>query len=81
MDESGDKPPRFDLWLKKMGIVSYEYNDRDIQSIASDVCGLYACYFAKHGLPENNRTAWSFLSKDVQANDERIRELVHIPKD
>ena len=80
MDGVADTHPHFDKWLEKMGVTHVDYNDRDVQSIASDVCGLYACYFAKHGLPDNNKTAWSFLSKDVQHNDERIRELVHIPK-
>jgi len=35
-----------------MGVESAEYNDHDLQSVASEVCGLYACYFVAHGLPE-----------------------------
>jgi hypothetical protein len=26
-----------------MGVESVEYNDHDLQSVASEVCGLYAC--------------------------------------
>ena len=35
-----------------MGVESAEYNDHDLQSVASEVCGLYACYFVAHGPPE-----------------------------
>ena len=50
------------LWLKRMGVESVEYNDHDLQSVASEVCGLYACYFAVRGLPKLNPTPWNFLS-------------------
>ena len=49
MGSSSDPHPHFDRWLKRMGVESVEYNDRDLQSVASEVCGLYACYFAVHG--------------------------------
>jgi hypothetical protein len=45
------------------------YNDRDLQSVASEVCGLYACYFAVHGLPQLAPTPWNFLTQDVNHND------------
>jgi hypothetical protein len=55
--------PSDTLWLKRMGVESVEYNDHDLQSVASEVCGLYACYFAVHGLPQlKNPTPWNFLS-------------------
>ena len=42
--------------LKRMGVKSVEYSDDDLQSVASEVCVLYACYFAVHGLPQLNPT-------------------------
>jgi len=76
MGSSSDPPPRFDRWLASMGVRSVTYNDRDIQSVASEVCGLYACFFAKNGLPQENRAAWSFLSTDVENNDAIIKKKV-----
>lgn len=71
--------PRFKEWLQACGITKVNYNQHDIQSIASDVCGQYACYFAKHGLPSANPKAWRFLSKsNVRDNDAEIRELVRL---
>ena len=52
-----DGPPRFDRWLQNLGITQVYYNARDMQSVGSDVCGLYACYFLKHGLPQQNQLA------------------------
>ena len=56
MGSAPDPHPHFDLWLKRMGVESVEYNDHDLQSVASEVCGIYACYFAVHGLPQLNPT-------------------------
>ena len=78
MGSRKDPDPRFGAWLKAMGVIHIDYNERDIQSIASDVCGHYACYFAKHGLPGKNRKAWRFLSSNVRENDSEIRELVRL---
>lgn len=76
MGAPSDPPPRFDRWLASMGVYTVTYNDRDLQSVASEVCGLYACYFALHGLPQDNRAAWSFLSTDVENNDIIIKKKV-----
>jgi hypothetical protein len=46
------------------------YNDRDLQSV---VCGLYAYYFAVHGLPQLAPTPWNFLTQDVNHNDAIIK--------
>jgi hypothetical protein len=51
MSPPGEAPPQFDLMLKKFGVKTFSYNTLDLQSITSDVCGLYAAYFCKHGLP------------------------------
>ena len=53
---SASDPVTPSQWLKRMGVESVEYNDRDLQSVASEVCGLYACYFVAHGLPQLNPT-------------------------
>jgi hypothetical protein len=52
MGSKSDPHPYFDRWLERMGVETVVYNDRDLQSVASEVCGLYACYFAAHGLPQ-----------------------------
>lgn len=70
--------PDFDAWLKSMRVTSLDYNEKDVQSVASEVCGLYACYFAKHGLPSKNKKAWSFLTRNVNANDAHIKTLVRV---
>jgi hypothetical protein len=77
-----DEPdPDFMKWFKAMGVKNFEWNSRDIQSLASDVCGLYACYFCKHGLPQHDKDdAWRFLTKNVRRNDALIRELVRVSK-
>jgi hypothetical protein len=54
-----------------MGVESAEYNDHDLQSVASEVCGLYACYFVAHGLPELNPTPWNFLTLIKTNNNPR----------
>jgi len=78
MGAPGDPVPQFTKWLKKSGVKHVEYNHTDLQSIYSEVCGLYACYFCKHGLPMFNPTAWSFLTNNVDANDEAIKKLVKV---
>jgi hypothetical protein len=40
------------------------------------VCGLYACYFAVHGLPQLVTTPWNFLTQDVNHNDVIIKKKV-----
>jgi len=59
-----------------MGVESVEYNDHDLQSVASEVCGIYACYFAVHGLPQLNPTPWNYLTQDVNHNDVIIKKKV-----
>lgn len=74
--EDGD--PHFDAWLTKLGVTNTYYNARDMQSVGTDVCGLYACYFLKHGLPAQSPGAWRFLSSDKKANDAMIAKLVQL---
>lgn len=71
-------PPNFSAWLRGMGVspARLTWNTRDLQSVASDVCGNYACYFLKHGLPQFNPAAWSWLSSSVTRNDQEIARLV-----
>jgi hypothetical protein len=72
------KQPDFIDWLIKIGVKTYKYNPFDIQSVRSTVCGLYACYFCKYGLPSLQNAAWSWLSEDVNKNDKIIKKLVII---
>lgn len=78
MGSRNDPHPHFDQWLQNIGVTHTNYNSRDIQSVASEVCGLYACWFAKHGQPVDNPKAWRFLSSNVQHNDHEIKELVKV---
>jgi len=78
MGARSDAHPHFQDWLKKMGVDKVSYNERDIQSVTSDVCGLYACYFALHGLPELNPKPWSWLTRNVSNNDAVVRTLVKV---
>lgn len=77
MTKKGEPQPDFVKWLEDHDVKSVTYNDRDLQSVSSKVCGLYACYFAKHGLPENN-PAWNWLTTDPEANDLEIQKRVNI---
>ena len=67
--------PHFDRWLERMGVETVVYNDRDLQSVASEVCGLYVCYFAVHGLPQLNHTV-QHLTQDINHNDVIIKKKV-----
>lgn len=78
MGSPSDPPPQFMKWLLKSGVRDVQYNDKDLQSLTSDVCGLYASYFCKYGLPENNKRAWSFLSANKTQNDAVIKQLVRV---
>jgi hypothetical protein len=78
MGGQGSAQPQFLDWLQKMGVKTLAYNEKDIQSVASEVCGLYASYFCKHGLPVKNKKAWSFLSSNVNHNDTHIKALVRV---
>jgi len=78
MTKKGFPQPKFVDWLSNMGVETLQYNDRDLQSVTTEVCGLYACYFAKHGMPFNNNPAWSFLTSNVLENDKKIKKLVKV---
>jgi len=78
MGSPGDPVPQFDKYFKKIGAVKVEYSKVDMQSIYSDVCGLYACWFCLNGLPKQNPSAWAFLTTDVDQNDEIIKKLVQV---
>ena len=54
MGSTSDPHPHIDRWLARMGVETVVNNDRDLQSVASEVWGLYACWFAAHGLPQLN---------------------------
>lgn len=82
MGSRSDAKPHFDEWLKRCGVEHVSYNEHDLQSVTSDVCGQYACYFCAHGLPAKGNRAWSWLSlTNVLDNDATIRKLVRLPAD
>jgi hypothetical protein len=76
MGSKSDPHPHFDQWLRRMGVETVSWNEHDLQSVASEVCGLYACWFAKNGLPELFPKPWSWLTPDVTANDRIIAKKV-----
>ena len=76
MGSKSDPHPHFDRWLERMGVETVVYNDRDLQSVASEVCGLYVCYFAVHGLPQLNPTLCNYLTQDINHNDVIIKKKV-----
>lgn len=78
MGAPSDPPPHFAQWISEQGVTETRYNDRDVQSVGSDVCGEYASYFCKHGLPQQNRLAWRFLSSNLTQNDRTIAKLVRV---
>lgn len=78
MGSPQDAPPAFREWLASCGVISIKYHDRDIQSVGSEVCGLYACWFCYAGLPRDNRKLWSFLTANKRHNDREIRERVKV---
>ena len=81
MGSPSDAKPHFDQWLERCGVTDVEYNDHDLQSVSSEVCGLYACYFCAHGLPAQNKRAWDWLARsDVLHNDATISTLVVVPQ-
>lgn len=73
-----DPHPHFDDWLKAMGVTHVEHHDTDIQSLTSHVCGQYACWYAKYGLPSKNKRAWRWLSSNIKHNDAEIKNLVRV---
>lgn len=74
-----DGDPKFDEWLDRIGVTQIFYNPTDLQSVFSDVCGLYAVYFLKHGLPDLDKSgAWNWLGPEVTSNDIMIQQLVDI---
>ena len=72
------------FWFNSYGVNAWvssrqsTTSDHDLQSVASKVCGLYACYFVAHGLPQLNptRRPWNFLTQDVNHNDAIIKKKV-----
>ena len=77
MGSPKDAPPQFVDWMKSMGASEIIWNQRDLQQLTSDVCGEYAAYFCKHGLPRDSK-AWSFVSSNLAKNDATIKELVRV---
>lgn len=78
--DDGDPAPHFMAWLRRMGVDHVRYNASDLQSANSDVCGLYAAYFCRYGLPGTHPNAWRFLSiRSSKTSDARITQLVRIP--
>lgn len=70
-----DPPTHFKAWLKRCGVRKVTVNHEDLQSVGSEVCGLYACFFCAHGEPP-----WpGFSPKHQDANDALIQRLVVVP--
>jgi hypothetical protein len=80
MGAAGAVEPGFSAWLQRCGVTRTYYHDVDIQAVTSEVCGLFASYFCKHGLPRYNKRAWRFLSSNVAQNDAEIKVLVRVTK-
>ena len=72
--------PPFKEWLIESGVNKVVYNNEDLQSVYTEVCGLYACYFLKYGLPNDpkNKKHWLFLTGDRAENDAIIKTKVRI---
>jgi len=76
-DSLGERPPKLlesylDRWLKQ-----WSFNNRQIQSVISDVCGFYCVYFCI--LRAKNITMHAIVasfSSDTAFNDEYIRAFV-----
>lgn len=49
---------RFQDYIKLIPHNSFSYNEYDLQSVGTDVCGLYAVYFCLNDLPIFNPDAW-----------------------
>lgn len=80
MMDSGDPPPHFMQWLKSVGVTHVKYNALDLQSADSSVCGLYAAYFCRYGLPQTHPNSWRWLSARSRAtSDARLTQRVLIP--
>lgn len=73
-----DGPTHFLKWLRSIGVTKITYNTTDFQSVASEVCGLYACYFGQNGLPQQNPVAWQYFGSSKIHNDQVIQMLVRI---
>jgi len=75
------KPPDFAAWFEACGVDRVEYWPTNVQSVASEVCGLYAAWFCKNGYPEPGNKAWSWLGTNYSANDAQIARLVKLQSD
>lgn len=78
-----DGDPHFDEWLAQMGVETVDHNPIDLQSVTSEVCGLYACWFSQNGLPKDPETGksrphWRWVGRNRKLNDHMIQGLVRI---
>lgn len=53
----------------------YEWNHLDFQALSSAVCGQYALWFCRHGLPDADHPAWRSFYQLPGAFPHRIRGL------
>lgn len=58
----------------------YVYNSMDLQDLDTAVCGDYAVYFLKHGLPARNNSAWAPILRQHTAyeRDVMVRKLAGV---
>lgn len=58
----------------------FSANTIDLQAIETNVCGHYALWFCKHGMPDRKNKAWRALlaEADRKKRDAMIRELVKL---
>lgn len=73
----------FKKYMKHHSIGKYKYNNVNIQSLYSDVCGEYASKFIKDGLPiDDGRINHKWLSyvrsSSADENDKRIRREIKL---
>lgn len=55
-------------------------NRRDFQALGSAVCGLYAIWACLHGPYQLRPGKWRMFGVNKSANDRKIQQLVHLPR-
>jgi hypothetical protein len=66
--------PLFKEWILTQ-VDSFVFNPIIIESLVGASCGQYACYALKHGTPQMNPAAWTWVTNDRAANDATVIAL------
>lgn len=58
----------------------YRYNVRDLQCLGTGVCGDYAAFFIRHGLPQDSRRAWWPIThpESCMQRDDTVRDKADV---